>query len=50
MTDKRHEDSAGKSGHPGNEEPGTKSGAGYGDHAEELQKSDTPAEGEEKSA
>lgn len=50
MTDKRDEGSAGKGGHPGSEEPGVKSGAGYGDHAEELQKSDRPADGDEKSA
>ena len=50
MTDKRDEDSASKSGHADSEEPGIKSGAGYGDHAEEIQKSDTGATGEEKSA
>ena len=49
MTDKRDEDSAGKQG-GGGPVPEPKSGAGYGNDAEELQKSETPAEGEEKSA
>lgn len=40
MTDERNEDSAGKQGQPGSEPATPKSGAGYGDHAPELQKRD----------
>ena len=50
MSDKRDEDSAGKQGQPGTEQTEPKSGAGYGDHAEELQKSDEQGGGEAKSA
>ena len=48
MTDKRDEDTAGKSGNPGSEPTDPKSGAGYGDHAGEQQKSESEGSGDEK--
>ena len=49
MTDKRDEDQAGKQD-TGDMMPEPKSGAGYGNDAEELQKSSESQGGEEKSA
>lgn len=48
MTDKRDEDSAGKSGNPGSEPVSDKSGAGYGDHAGERQKGENQDSGDQK--
>lgn len=51
MTDKRDEGLATKSGRPGSEPmEDPKSGAGYGDHAPDLEKGDDQGGGEEKSA
>lgn len=50
MTDRRYDEAAGNGQPPGEPVPEPASGAGYGNDAEELQKSDAPKEGEEKSA
>lgn len=50
MTDRRCEEATGNGQPPGEPVPEPESGAGYGNDADELQKSENPQSGEEKSA